>query len=77
MPSSGNARASMIPAPGVRIGARAVIRLEAAMEMMKHYDTVNHKPTADQLRCDPVVKNFKIEFDALKDRKKKDTSARH
>ena len=46
VPSSGNARASIIPAPGVWIGARALIRLEAAMEMMKHYETVNHEPTA-------------------------------
>ena len=43
------------------------------MEMMKHYETVNHKPTADQLRCDHVVKNFKLEFDDLKDRKKTST----
>ena len=75
MLSSENTRASMIPAPVVQIGARALIRLEAAMEMMKHYETANHKPTADQLRCDPVIKNFKLEFDALKDRKKKDVSA--
>ena len=32
MPSSGNAKASIIPAPGERIGARALIRLEAVME---------------------------------------------
>ena len=75
VPSSGNARASIIPARGVRIGARALSRLEADIEMMNYYETVNHKPTADQLRCDPVVKNFKLEFDALKVRKKKDASA--
>ena len=37
VPSSGNARASMIPAPGAWIGARALIRLESTMEMMKNY----------------------------------------
>ena len=31
VPPSGSARASMIPAPGARIGARALIMLEAAM----------------------------------------------
>ena len=40
--------------------------------MMKCYETVNHKLTSDQLRCDPVIKIFKLEFDALKDLKKKD-----
>ena len=71
MPSRGNTRASMILAPGVCIGARALIRLEAVMKTMKCYETVNHNPTADQSQCDPVVKKFKLEFDALKDRKKK------
>ena len=66
MPSSANVRASMIPAHGLRIGARALVRLEKAMEMMKHYETANHKPTADQLRHDHVIKSFKLESDALK-----------
>ena len=67
VPSSGNARASMIPTPRTRIGARALIRLEAAMEIMKCYETVNHKPIAGQLLHDPVVKNFKLEFYVLND----------
>ena len=44
------------------------------MEIMKCYKTVNYKPTTDQLRCDHIVKNCKLEFDALKDQKKKDAS---
>ena len=70
--SSASATVSMIPAPGARIRARALVRLEAAIEMMKHGETLNHKPTADQLRCDHVTKNFKLEFDTLKHRKKKE-----
>ena len=34
-PSSENARTSMIPYSGVRVGSRALIRLETAMETMK------------------------------------------
>ena len=41
---------------------------------MRHHETVNRKPTASQLRYDPVIKNFKLEFDALKERKKKEVS---
>ena len=44
------------------------------MQIIKHYAIVNHKPTASQLRYDPVIKNFNLEFDSLKDRKKKEVS---
>ena len=32
---------------------------------------VNHKPTEINLRRDTVVKNFKLEFDDIKERKEK------
>ena len=41
---------------------------------MRHHETVNRKPTASQLRYDPVIKKFKLEFDALKEQKKKEVS---
>ena len=41
---------------------------------MRHYETVNHKLAASQQRHDPVIKNFKLDFDALKDLKKKEVS---
>ena len=66
--SSRNARASMIPSPEAHVGARALIRLEATIEMMQHYETVHHQPRTDQLRYNYVVKNIKLEFDALTDR---------
>ena len=66
VPSGTTSRASMMSAPGVRIGTRALIRLEASIQIMRCYETVNHKPTASQLRYDPVNKNFKLEFNALK-----------
>ena len=46
--------------PGVQIRDRARVRLEAAIEMTKNYETMNHKLTVDQLRHDPVIKNFKL-----------------
>ena len=74
MPSGGTSRAPMTSAPGVRVGARALVRLEAPMQIMRCYEIVNHKPTESQLRHDPVIKNFKLEFDALKYLKKKEVS---
>ena len=65
-------RSLMISAPGVCIEAMALIRLEASMQIMRCYEIVNHKPTASQLRYDLVINNLKLEFDVLKERKKKE-----
>lgn len=67
-------RAAMDSAPRVRIGGRALITLRALTQIMMHYETVSHKPAASQLRYDPVIKNFKLEFNALKEQKKKEVS---
>ena len=60
VPSGGSSRASMISSPGVRIEVRALIRIEASMQIMRCYEIVNHKHVASQLRYDPLIKNFKI-----------------
>ena len=44
------------------------------MHIMRHYEIINHKHKASQWRYNPVIKNFKLEFDTLKDRKKKEVS---
>ena len=59
-------RASITSAPRVRIGARDLIRLEASMQIMRHCETVNHEHAASQIHYDLVIKNVKLEFDALK-----------
>ena len=74
VPSDSAYRASMISAPGVRIGARTLITLEESMQSMRCYEIENHKPKASQLRHRTVIKNFKLEFDDLKYRKKKEVS---
>ena len=48
--------------------------LEAEMHVMKHYEIVNLKPSESLLTYDPIFKNFKIEFDAIKEHKKKEFS---
>ena len=42
------------------------------MHIIKYYEILNHKPTASYLRYNPVVKNFKLECDAIKEHKKKE-----
>ena len=74
MLSGGTYDASIASAHVVRIGSRSLTSLEESMQIVRCYEIVNHKPTASQLRYDPVVKNFKFEFDDLKDRKKKKVS---
>ena len=36
---------------------------------MKHYETVDFDAIMDALRCDPIIKNFKMEHDNLAERK--------
>ena len=72
VPLGSGAIASLTSVPGVQIGAKSLILLEAAMHVMKHYEIVNHKPKTSHLRYDLVVKNFKLEFNAITRCKKKE-----
>ena len=60
-------------APGVRIGANVLIRLEGAIHIMKCYEMVNHRHSKSHLRYCPVIKNFKID-NAIKEQKKKEVT---
>ena len=62
-------------APMVRIGAKDLAHLEVATYIMKYYGIVNIKLLASLLRHDDVIKNFKLEFDAIKEYKNKEVSA--
>lgn len=53
-------------APGVRIGSKALTRLEAATHIMKYYEMVNLNLLASLLRHDHIIKNFKLKFDTIK-----------
>ena len=46
-------------------------RLEEVTCFVKYYKIVNLKPLASFLVCDPIIKKFKLEFDAIKKRKPK------
>ena len=46
VPSSSGTRVVLTSSPKVRVGAKALIRLEATMHTMKNYEMVNHKLTS-------------------------------
>ena len=58
---------TLVSALVVRIGANTLMRLEAAVHIMKYYEMVNLKPSSSLLRYDHIIKNFKLEFDAIKE----------
>ena len=76
VPASGGTRAdhALTSYPVVRIGAKDMISLWASIFIMKHYEMLNHKPTASHLRCGPVLNNFKLKFDTIKRLKKKEVT---
>ena len=76
VPSGGSTRVvpTLIPAPGVRIGANTLMSLEAEMRVMKYYKMVNLKSSASFLICDHIIKNFDLEFYDIRKCKKKEVS---
>ena len=64
----------LVSAPKIRIKENAFERLEAAMHAMKNYEMLNLKPSVMLLRHDHVIKNFKFEFDTIKEHKKKEVA---
>ena len=65
---------ALASAPGMHIRAKALTLLDDTMNGMKYYEMINLKPTEILLRYDPTIKNFKLEFDGIKDFNKKEVS---
>ena len=59
-----------VPTSPFKFGAKATLRLQNACDIMKHYEILRCDTSADMLVYDPVIKNFKLEHDALIERKK-------
>ena len=58
-----------VPTQPFKFGAKAVLRLENAIDIMKYYETLDFQVTADMLVYEPTIKNFKMEHNALVERK--------
>eukprot|EP00957_Ditylum_brightwellii_P000169 13381-Ditylum_brightwellii.AAC.1 len=65
-----NLRKPTVPgAPQLVLGAKSVKRMMAACKLVRYYTKVNRMITAGNIQWDMVVKNFKIQWKALKDKK--------
>ena len=68
-PNPGAAPGATIPTPPFTFGAKSQHRLGVACELVRFYETVGRDPSAGNMRWTHVVKNFEVQWKALKDRK--------
>ena len=72
-PDPGAAAGSTIPTPAFGFGAKSQKRLGIACELVWYYNTVGHDLTAANMRWNNVIKNFEIQWKALKTKRDEDT----
>lgn len=68
----GAAPGATIPTPAFVFGAKSQMRLLAACDLVRYYETVGRDNTVGNIRWDPVVKNFAEQWKALTNRKTAD-----
>ena len=73
-PVAGAPRGATIPTPPFIFGAKSLMRLTVASEIVQCYVTTDRELTASNMQWDPVIKNFEQHWKALKDRKKEDVA---
>ena len=71
-PDPGAAAGATIPTPLFVFGAKSQMRLLAACDLVRYYDTVGREVTPQNIRWDPVIKNFSEQWKALIKRKSDD-----
>lgn len=64
-----------IPTPAFTFGAKSQKRLTVACDLIKYYVTVGRDITPNNIRWNPVMSNFEIQWKALVDRKTNDDDA--
>ena len=67
-----NPAAGMMNTPAFIFGAKSQSRLKVACQLVRYYVTINRPITAANIRWVRVLKNFKIQWDALTRRKEED-----
>ena len=68
----GAAVGATVPASPFVFGAKSQIRLAAACDLVRYYQMVGRELTVNNIKWDPVIKNFRDQWKALKDRRKED-----
>ena len=73
-PDPGAAVGETIPAPAFVFGAKSQKCLGIICELVRYYNTVGHDLTVASMHRNNVIKNFKIQWKALKAKKEEDTA---
>ena len=71
-PNPHAAPGATIPTPPFVFGAKSQKRLQVACDLVRFYDTVGRPLTAANLQWTQVMKNFEIQWKALKAKKDED-----
>lgn len=69
-PAPGAVAGATIPTPPFTFGAKSQIRLLAACDIVRYYETTGRNHTVANLNWSTVIKNFSQQWKSLKDRKK-------
>ena len=72
-PNPGAPPGSTIPTPPFVFGAKSQRRITVACDLVKYYTTVGHDLTSANLQWNTVMKDFDIQWTALKERKEDDS----
>ena len=62
-------RGGMVATPPFVFGAKSQLRLGLAGHLVRYYNTVGRELSAGNMKWDPVIKDFREQYQALKDRK--------
>ena len=68
-PNPGAPPGSTIPTPPFVFGAKPQKCITVVCDLVRYYTTVSHEPTVANLQWSTIMKNFEIEWTALKERK--------
>ena len=69
-PDPNAAAGATIPTPPFILGAKSQMRLIAACDLMRYYETVGRSLSVANIRWNPVIRSFKDQWKALKSRRK-------
>ena len=60
---------ALLSAPRVCVAVKSLTRLQVSMHVINYYEMINFKRSVSLLRHDHGIKNFKLKFDVIKERK--------
>lgn len=73
-PDPNTAPGSVIPVPPFIFSAKSQMRLASSCDLVRYYETVGRMIAVDNMRWNPVIKNFKKQWESLKKHEKDENS---